>query len=498
MRRLFRVESWKYVIAFLVPVIFVMMMNHTLDNDSWGVLAEGRYIVENGIYYEDVLSMHEGLHEVVQNYAFAVPFYLIHFAFGPAGIYITMLVLLLIMLYLLYRICMLISEKNVDLSLILTAVTGVALGIGFIVTRAQMIDYVVFAALIYVLELYIKTDKMKYLWWIPVFSLVLINFHASVWWIIFAIMVTYIIDSVKGPKILHLQGYRTKPLILMALVAIGAGFLNPYGVEMMTSIFGGYGGLVKLNLVSELRAFNPMGGGNLAFYLMMVGVLVLYIYGKTKNVRVRYLMLFFGFLMMGMSSIKGLSELLLTMFFPLALVYKDWKMPKLLDKEKIGNVKISEAVLMWVGVVVLCVTVGLMVYVPGRVENRPSEAMEQALDVIDEGVGNSDKRELRVYAGYNTGGYVEYRGYRAYLDPRGAEFLESVNRKEGILEEWMDLDSGKMMVGDFLAKREFDYLVVGRREEKLYNLDDKKYELIYNGGNLEDGSEIRVYKKLAS
>ena len=495
MMRPFKVEIWKYVIAFLVPVIFVMIMNRSLDNDSWGVLAEGRYILENGIYHEDVLSMHEGLHEVVQNYAFAVPFYLIHLTFGAAGIYVAMLILFIVMMYLLYKTCMLISKRNVNLSLILTAVTGVALGFGYVVTRAQMIDYVVFIALIYVMELYIKTDKVKYLWWIPMFSLVLINFHASVWWIIFAIMATYIIDSIKGPRFLHLQGYRTKPLLLVALIAIGVGFLNPYGVEMMISIFGSYGGLARLNLVNELMALNPMNGNNLVFYLMIVIVLTLYIYGRSKNVRVRYLLMFFGFLMMSLCSIKGLSELVLTMFFPLGLLYHDWKMPKLLDKDKIGDVKISEAVLRCSGIVVLCVAISLAVCVPGQVENRPNISLEQALNTIDNEIGNRNKEELKVYAGYDTGGYVEYRGYKAYLDPRGAEFLESVNKKEGVLEEWVDVRNRKIAVNDFLTKREFDYLVIGRDEEALYDLNDERYEMIYNDGDSDDDEgTIRVYR----
>lgn len=489
MRRLFRVENLKYVVAFLIPIVFVMMANRGLDNDSWGVLAEGRYIVEHGIYHEDVLSMHEGLHEVVQNYAFAVPFYLIYSAFGAAGIYVTMLVLFFIVLYFLYKICMLIGNKNVNLSLILMAVTGMTLGVAFVVTRAQMIDYVVFLALIYVLELYIKTDRPKYLWWIPVFSLVLINFHASVWWIIFAIMLTYIIDSIRGPKCFHLQGYRTKPLLLVSLVAVVVGFLNPYGGEMMVSIFAGYGALASLGYVQELQAFNPTQGENLIFYLMIVGVLVLYIYGKARNVRVRYLLMFFGFLMMGLSSIKGLSELILVMFFPLALLYKNWRMPKLLNVEKIGSVEIGKTVLAWTGVLVICVAASLAVLIPWRMGDGSDERMRQAVDVIDVEVGDSDKGQLKVYTGYNAGGYLEYRGYRVFLDPRGAEFMKAVNGKEGILEERLELDSGKLAVGDFLTKWDFDYMVVERYEESLYGFKDERYELIYN-------DEVQVYKKL--
>ena len=262
-KRLWRVENLKYMVAFLIPVLLILCANHAIDNDSWYVSAEGRAILQNGIYHEDVLSMHEGLHVVVQNYGFAAIFYLIHSILGAPGIYLAMIILNFVILFLLYKIYMLLSKKNVDLSLILMAATDIVLGFGFIVTRAQMVDYVVFLALIYALELFVASGKTKYLWWIPALSLLLINLHASVWWVILAIMATYIIGSIKGPRVLHLQGYRTKPLLFAAVAAFLVGFLNPYGVEMMTSVFGGYRGVAELNLVNELLSFNPLSGYNL-------------------------------------------------------------------------------------------------------------------------------------------------------------------------------------------------------------------------------------------
>ena len=64
-RKIWRVSSLKYVAAFLIPLIFVMLLKQWLDNDSWFVLAEGRYLVQNGVHYTDVLTMHEGMNLVV-------------------------------------------------------------------------------------------------------------------------------------------------------------------------------------------------------------------------------------------------------------------------------------------------------------------------------------------------------------------------------------------------------------------------------------------------
>ena len=154
LKRIWRTSSLKYLAAFLLPLVFVIMTTQGLDNDSWGVLAEGRYIANNGVYYEDVLSMHDGLDTVVQNYGFAVIFYWIFNMFGAAGIYAAMLIFSFLVCFFIYKICMLISEKNTNLSLLLMMITSIVLTFsGFSVTRAQMVSFVIFLALIYVLEL---------------------------------------------------------------------------------------------------------------------------------------------------------------------------------------------------------------------------------------------------------------------------------------------------------------------------------------------------------
>ena len=249
---MFKIRNLKFVAAFLLPAILLMFVNQELDNDSWFVLAEGRYLVENGIHYTDVLTIHEGMNIVVQNYGFAMIFYLIHNTFGASGLYIMMLALNFVICYLLYRICMLISNKNTNLSLFIMMLTDFLLILGFVTTRAQMVSYIIMLALIYVLELYIKTDKSKYLWWLPVLSILQINLHASVWWMLIIIIGVYIIDAIHKPK-LRLQGYRMKPLIVVGIVVFLAGFINPYGVKMITYIFTSYGVPEISRMVGEMK-----------------------------------------------------------------------------------------------------------------------------------------------------------------------------------------------------------------------------------------------------
>ncbi len=463
-----------------MPTFAVVIMNASIDNDMWGVLANGRWIAENGIYYTDVLSMHDGLDITVQNWLFALGAYKVFTIFGLAGIYAGMLILNFLILFFLYKICMLLSRKNENLSLILMVVTDILMALGFIVTREQMFSYVVILAAIYVMELFIQSGKAKYLMSIPLMGLLMINVRASTWVLILVLMFIYIIDGVKWPM-LHLQGYKIKPLIMVVVLTFLVGFINPYGIKMMGFLSTSYSARF-FDLIIELNPFNPMLGNGPVYWLGIMIVMILYIFGKNKSIRVRHLALFFMFLTMGLVARKEIGELILVMFFPMALVYKDWQMPRLVESELVRR-----AFVMWAGV--FAAVLGSVAVVAGMVliDDRPREELAAAVDAIDEDAVADEKRDLKIYTGYNDGGYLEYRGYRTYLDPRGEVFLKSNNGKEDILDEWIDLGEGKIKVEEFVDKYDFDY-IVAEEDEKLYEMESGEYELIYD-------NEVRVYRK---
>ena len=478
MKRIFRISNLKYVVAFLIPLIFVMLINQALDNDSWVVLAGGRHIINNGVYYTDVLSMHEGLEMVEQNYGFSVIFWLIYSTFGSAGIYIGMLLLNLVVCWLIYKIAMLISNKNVNLSLLVMMTTNMILALGFVTTRAQMIDYVIFLTLIYILELYIKTGKTKPLWFILILSLLQINLHASMWWVLMITIVVYVIDSIKAPKI-HLQGYKTKPLIWVAFASFIVGLINPYGIKMIMFIFEAYGDPTMENLVIELHSFKFSSFFEALLYIVMVLVIMICIFGKRKT-RMRWLLMFFGFLALGLNTIKGMSQFILVMFLPLVFVCSNVRIEKLIDAE------ISrKAIVFWCGVLAICVFATECVSVIPNIKNGPSDVMIEVMDLIDERNAKNGKTEGNIYVGYNNGGYVEFRGYRAYIDSRGGVFSERGNKKADILKEYADLRDKKIEPDEFLDKYDFDYVIATEYDGGIYEINEDKYDLIYENEKIK-------------
>lgn len=456
------IKIFKYLIAFLIPAIFVILIDPQLDNDSWGVIAEGRYIIENGLYYHDPLSIHN-TPIVVPNYAFAVCFYLIHSVFGAPGIYITMLLLNFIICFLLYKICLILSKKNINLSLIIMLVTDLFLATNFVVTRAQMVTFVIFLSLIYVLELYISTNKSKYLWWLPLLSLIQINFHASYWWVLIVTMLPYIIDSFRDSN-LHLQGYRTKPLIFAFLGMLAVCPLNPYGFSMIISIFTVYFNSNLNSTVRELQPFRTFAGLNPVYYLAIFITSFLYLFGPKKHLRIRFFLMYFGFLALGLNTIKALSQFILVMFFPLASSYQK-SHPQIIDHPSVRHAFIS-----WAGILSICLFVTLLFIEVFHVQNYPDLSFVAVMDSLDASTANTDKSNLKIYTDYGSGGYVQYRGYKTYLDPRG---------DTTITKEWVDFNKGKITPQELFDKYHFDYLLVRNEEDPFYQASDLGCQKIY-------------------
>ena len=280
-------NKWIYIILFTIPLIFCLLLTKQLDNDIWYLLSEGRYIFENGIYNIDPLSMHQGLSVVVQNWLSATSFWIIYDFFGQMGLVTLILICNFFICLLFYKICLIISDKNYLLSLIIMFFADVTLITHFMVSRPQILSFIILLSLIYTLELYIKTNNKKYLIWIPILSLIEVNMHASLWWMLFLFMLPYVIDSFKS-NILKTQGYNKKYLFIAIAVAFLVGFINPYGYKAITFIFTSYGDSYMHKFISELLPFGFSSTLCKHMFTIMLAIGIVYTFFREGNVSVEH------------------------------------------------------------------------------------------------------------------------------------------------------------------------------------------------------------------
>lgn len=480
--KVFLKNNLKYLIIFLLPILLTVLLVRWVDNDSWFVLAEGREIATNGIYKTDMLSMHSDLAVTVQNYGFAVIFWWIYSLFGLPGLYVGMLICLLGVEILLYKIFMLLSKKNEKLSLVLMVVASSVLSLAFATTRAQMVSYVFFLLVIYLLELYAQSGKTKFLWAIPILSLVQINLHASLWLMLFLVMGVFFLDAL-------IERYKAKPIVIIGIISALAGLINPYGIEMITFVVKSYTGGAIQRLVSEMKPFSLSSWDMAVVFGSIVMVLVLGFYGDKKKIRVRYLLLFFGLLGLGLNTVKGMSQVLLVMFMSIIGMYADAKWwPKIKNVNTLKAFRIGEVVF---SVILVGIVGWKLVDNLSGLKEGPDQAMVSAVDKLDELMAEEDRAKMKVYSAYNDGGYLEFRGYKPYLDPRAEVFLKVNNGKEDILVEWIDLQEGMGDRDEFMEKYDFDYIVTRGRYDPLHRDELKGYEKVFES----EDTETRVFRR---
>ena len=109
------------LLYLLIPLCFAITSTKCIDNDFWFIINIGRYITNHGLFYIDPFTVHEGLHVVVQQWPVDLLFYHIYNIFGEIGIWLLILLLFIIIMYLIYKICILISER-LSLSIMMTTI----------------------------------------------------------------------------------------------------------------------------------------------------------------------------------------------------------------------------------------------------------------------------------------------------------------------------------------------------------------------------------------
>ena len=466
-------KDWmRMIFIIFMPILIITIIFKGLDNDLWYLLTEGRYIIQNGIYRTDVMSLHTGFDIVVQNWLSAVIFWLIFVFLKSKGVFFLVLFANVVICFLLFKISMLLSDGNKRLSTFITVFTDVNLSLYFIVSRPQIFTFIILLTLIYILELYIKTNNKKYLRFIPLLSFIEINLHAANWWFLFLFMLPYVIDGFRCKK-LRLQGYELKPLLIIIAISLVVGLINPYGYKAIMFIFHSYGDKYMFQYIYELQPFTFSNIISVNIFAIALLTSSAYIFFREGQIRVRYMCLYCGTLLLGLITVKALSYFILVSIFPIALLLKD------VIKKEPGWKPIFKKIVFIVSIIITFSVVSYTGYRYYKIENR-IEFVNDASEAVDAIDLFTNKQPATVYVSFNDGGYLEYRGYKSYIDPRAEVFLKRNNHKEDIYKEYYEFETGLISIEDFIKKYNFDFIFT-KLGDRLYNEEDiKGYFVIYD------------------
>lgn len=449
-----------------------LLIRRILDNDTWFLLNSGRYVMEHGLPFTEPFSIHENLNFVLQQWLTDVIFWNIYDRLGENGLFLLVTICYAVIIYLMFKITMKVSEGNFFVSFVITILTSILI-FTYMVTRPTIFTLIIVMVELNVLESFVMTGKNKYLIVLPILSLMMINLHAALWPMLFVLLLPYLVSSVKFKiGITKNEGFKNKYLLLAVVVMILIAFINPYGLDAMTYLIRSTGNPHMKN-ISEIQSpyVNNMSGALIYSYICLIALI--YIIYRNGITNLRYFLLTIGTIYMVLISIRNITYFGICSLFPLAFYLKEFTLNKDIPNVK-GNNKLR-AVL--IGTIIIVSIVG------SWFNNTKYNTYTEYLDLnntIDFIYKKEDVSKIVLYTGFNEGSLVQFRGLPTYMDPRAEVYFKNNNNKEDIFNEYFNLLNGKIFYKDFLDKYKFTHLLVTQSDLLFtYLQEDIDYIEIY-------------------
>jgi hypothetical protein len=468
----FTENVYRFLLFSLCPLLFYQP---AFQNDTYWLINTGKYIMNHGFPGVEPFTMHQGLNLIVQQWLSTILFFRCFQMAGPMGIHILILVIYAVILFLVYRLALLMANSKKLVASYITAFVGVCI-YSFMVPRPQVFSLLIFITEVLILEYYTRNPK----WFavvsiLPLLAILLINLHAAMWPMFFLFCAPYLIDSFKfRVGRVEGQGYRKAPLIAGILASIVASFINPYSYRAMIYIFSSYGNDSINRYVDEMSSPDFKNFSGVMIFALVLTIVLIYNYVQSAT-RLRYALLTIGTLYMGLASGRSFSFFII--FGMAFLAYH------------LRNINISSSIppkrrAVLFGIAVFALGIGRISRLKdvGLLEEnyKPVEAVQYILK-------NVYPSKLRLYNDYNTGGYLEFSGIRTFIDSRAEVFTKKLNGKRDIFQDYVDMLNGKLYYKDFASKYAFTHFLVYKdslldnclRNDHNYNMlfHDKKYVL---------------------
>ena len=473
----YKPSKYMCYLYFFIPIFVCCITGLDKEADIWFLLNHGEYVLENGFPLIEPFSMHQGFSFIMQQWLSAVIFYIGHSLLGQYGLRLILLIVNCLMLFFTYKLCMVITNNKFRLSVVWTCISQTLLLI-FFIPRPWIFTFLNLIIVLYIMELYYKENKSKGLYFLPLISLLQINFQASMWFMIFLFILPYLV-CLFIDKIKKKENKKIYKLLLIIIFMFIVGLINPYGIDNMLYVFTSYGNEYINKMIVEMQpAAFTLGNtvhemyGRITFILMFI-IVMIYIYYKKGKLELRHLFLLLGVSLLALMHIRSLGLFMIGVI-PFISAYispsfkeltKEEKKVKLVGKEKRQYI---------------LVIVFLIVYLLVFIFNFNTSFTAKTKKGIDKILETSNKKDVVLYTNYTNGSYAEYRGLKPYIDTRAEVYIKSFNKKEDIMKEYYLVSKGYIKYEEFVDKYKFTHMLI-MKKEYIYKeaVKDEDYKVIF-------------------
>ncbi len=481
------------VFSMLLIVIILMTVTKEMQNDTFFTIATGEHILQEGYDNVDHLTWHEDLGFYKLRWAFDVAIAFIYNTFGFAGIYAFVVIIASLTVLSLFNI-LLKQKNNIVLSFIATVISMLLMTSNWSFTaRGQIISYLLLLLEIYFIEKMISTKQKRYYIIFLVISALIVNFHASVWYMTIILVLPYLAEAImhkimknknlEKSKII-LEPISIKMLIIAILCLVLGSFISPIGTYTYTYMFKVIGG-ISSTFISELQQTDIISSIGMILGLIVIDILMLATKSKMK---LSDILLFFGLYFMAILARRNQAFLYLIGTIPVVRLitnfFETYDTENIL--EKLNNFFSKNWVL---GCTTIVIVIGLSSNMVTRIREKYVNERKYPVEAVNFIKENLDYKNLKIYNSFNYGSYLELSGIPAFVDSRSEIFTEEFNNVT-ILKDWLETSRGNVNYNDTFAKYEIDYAIVEDKEIiNTYISADENYEKVF------DDETFSIYMK---
>ena len=472
------------VFSMLLIVIILMTVTKEMQNDTFFTIATGEHILQEGYDNVDHLTWHENLGFYKLRWAFDVAIAFIYNTFGFAGIYAFVVIIASLTALSLFNI-LLKQKNNIVLSFIATVISMLLMTSNWSFTaRGQIISYLLLLLEIYFIEKLISTKQKRYYIIFFVMSALIVNFHASVWYMTIILVLPYLAEAImhkimknknlEKSKII-LEPISIKMLIIVILCLVLGSFISPIGIYTYTYMFKVIGG-ISSTFISELQQTDIISSIGMILGLIVIDILMLATKSKMK---LSDILLFFGLYFMAILARRNQAFLYLIGTIPVVRLitnfFETYDTENIL--EKVNNFFSKNWVL---GCTTIVIVIGLSSNMVTRIREKYVNEKKYPVEYVKFIKENLDYKNLKIYNSFNYGSYLELSGIPAFVDSRSEIFTEEFNNVT-ILKDWLETSRGNVNYNDTFAKYEIDYAIVEDKEIiNTYISADENYEKVFD------------------
>ena len=536
-------QSIIFTIAVVVCIIVFAfgISPKTLQNDTYYTIAIGNYIYDNGIsdLTQDIFSWHD-IPYTYPHWLYDLGIYIIFKNFGHSGIYASTIILTSILGLIIYRLCSK-TSKNEPVSAIITILAMWILK-PYIAARAQLFTFVLFSLTVYFIEMFLKNHKKRYLLGLLVIPLIIANAHCAVFPFYFVLYLPYIaefllevvidldleqkllkfilklrlkiarkevtkqklqakIDKIperieknriirkkirSNPyKIKVTKNYWVIPIIIVMLLSVFTGLLNPAGNGAYTYLYK----TMKGNTTDSINEHQPLIlVSSEEFLSAIILFLAILIFTDTK-IKLSDL-----FMLVGLTALAFKTKRQISMF----AIFCAPIMAKLIAAmfEKYDK-KAYEKMMSFAGSVLgSCAIILTMALISTDslkeiVKSPYVDEADYPVAASDWMIANLDIKNIRLYNEYNYGSYLLFRGIPVFVDSRADLYAPEFNGKKDIFSDALNIAG--IALNYKTAFKDYNIThVITYENAKLAMLlkDDSDYKEIYDDGY------FKIFEKL--